>query len=388
MQTIYYIIHLMGNKMDSNYDMVDMNSEFDPIKPKPTNKISNLQNTQLQSTSIVLENIISESKAICSKLYKIHNYNEIEQLFAKYSHDTIMHFYMEHAIEFFKKNDDKAQLIAKLLPENKKYQLAAKYINAKININLITIMANNLNMGHVDKNNKTVLFKILFNAIDVDYLCDIISFCNVNINHVYRYDTFLTSLIHNTTITTENIQKYMKLITLLTTKNYNFNFTNVCGYTLLTELVIDKSDLCFYYSELIKIKNYDITKECLWLHLMINKHWNKIHNYLYQMLCREDHERLLYDIYINYHYPTYEDDFIRILTKLNNMNTNKTINMLNYINSKNGNTLLHEISIRRGKKLLNFITYYFNGKVLIKQNNENKYPYELYLINNLENRLK
>ncbi len=374
----------MGNKIDSNYDLIDINIGFDPIES--TINIPNKIPTK--TVAVIPENIIADSKTINTHLIKTSSYNEIEQLFTKYSHKAIMHFYLEYSIEYLKKNDIKAIFIAKLLPINKKYNLINRYVNAKIDTKLITIMANNLNLNHVDKNNKTFLFKISVNIDEIDYLCKLFSCCDINVNHVYLCKTFLMEIIHKYTITRENLPKYIKLITILANKNYDFNITNQCDYSILTQFLMYKPDLRFYCSKLIGIKNYDVSKECFWLYTMVNKHWDEIHNYLYEIFSREDYIHILYDIYKNYHYPTYEDDFIRILIKMCKMDNRRTIEMLNYINSENGNTLLHEIAIRRGKKLLNFITYYFSGKVIIKQNNENKYPYDLYLVNNLENRLK
>jgi hypothetical protein len=375
----------MGNKQKSSNDKGIANNPINyyPIPNNPPNDF--IQSGFSTDQNLKEKSFVEPYKRLNHEILKLNDKQDIIREFRAYTEETILDFYEHCSCAIFRKNNDLAKLLATLIPKNERDLINVFYVN-QIPIGLLLLMKDKINFNYQDKDKRTFIFRI-YNIYQLDYVMEMIKIIDViDINTIGFYeDTFVFALLkQRLEIPTKKAQE---LFTLLEEKKYIFNHKSLTDKSLLTYILTYYQNDVEHWSEIISVEEYNIAIDCEWLVIMMNSHYNDIHNYIWYIFQRNDYQRLLYDIY-NCDFPhVWGIEFVKFLKRCEQISAQKTHDSLNY-HDKNGNTIIHSMAIKYDKILLNHTLNHFKQYIKLLPNKEGKMPDELLKNAKLEFKLK
>jgi ribosomal protein L30E len=377
----------MGNNESTGYKIV---SQEDGLNIN-SNKITDVKNCNDDDNDSESKTDISDKPISAALKENLDNLiteiekakpEDIKKILSEYTKKTVVTFYKTaKCISFFRKKDQKAIILASLVPQTK-INLIQIYFNAQIPIEMYKLMEN-LDFNSLDKNKETFLFRIQSDMIG--YLNKVLNITDkIDINFQQNSRTFLMYIVNNHI--TKFTKDYYELIEILVRQNFDFNVKYITGHTVLSIALAYNKHLVFHLADFMKIESYDITIEVYWLYLLLNNHYDHIHNYIYYIGLRKDYMSLLYRLFKSYSYPSCDHDFTMFLIKWNQQ-TSKILKKacIEYVDS-DGNTVVHLMAARRCKKLLAYINDIFPD-IKFKPNNKGLTIQDLYVQNKVKNRL-
>lgn len=177
-----------------------------------------------------------------------------------------------------------------------------------------------------------------------------------------------------------NNQTFKNIVTILQTKNFNFNAN--LDFTILDRLCSQVSEID-KLKAIISLKEYDITASVLWLYALIHK-YGLID--LSILVCnviavRPDAVMFLNKILGKYakSYKSVEKDIMLVMDLIATSRKNVLIDMVNYVND-DGNNILHIASMFHLNGIIRFVMMDddFNKDGLLVKNKSGMTPYNLY----------
>lgn len=177
-----------------------------------------------------------------------------------------------------------------------------------------------------------------------------------------------------------NNQTFKNIVTILQTKNFNFNAN--LDFTILDRLCSQVSEID-KLKAIISLKEYDITASVLWLYALIHK-YGLID--LSILVCnviavRPDAVMFLNKILGKYakSYKSVEKDIMMVMDLIATSRKNILIDMVNYVND-DGNNILHIASMFHLDGIIRFVMMDddFNKDGLLVKNKGGMTPYNLY----------
>lgn len=388
----------MGNSESANHNDMLLNTNSIIVNKKKKQQSNDNDVLININSSIVNEKEKHQSNNndahyLAIEIRHATTYKQIVDIYSKYTPQSILDFYKTGVIEFYEKNDETAKILAKLIPKIPKEinnKLILIYYKNQIDICLMTIMANELDFGLV-YNKKTWLFDATVSSKNIEYFIKLLQLPNINLNYqdINRMTFLYNIMLMQCKRRTIYYEDWISLFQCIEKGAYNFNLKDLCGNSVLTHILKERNaNVLIEFAKLVCIDTYDIANECKWIeYIAYAPHYFR-HNCLVFMLQRNDYIHLLYKMILNHHSSTYENAFIDIIIYFDKYDHSKTIEMINYKDGNN-DTILHELSRRHCKKLLHFLTYYFDEIHVIKNNN-GEYPMDIYkkskvFMNRLEN---
>lgn len=365
--------HRMGNKGSNDYKTIKQY------------KIEETADNEEELPKIT-ESVNKKNTCNLRKNMEYAKCEEIKKILSDYDEETIIDFYTNHAQRYFLDNDQKAKILASLLPKNNG-NLIKLYVHLSdpIPCELYALMTN-LNFNYLSDRNETFLFSM--KDKEINFCAKLLATVDsININQINIGNcTFLMKLMKNR-VEQKYINNYFELVKVLTEKKFNFNVQSITGHTVLSIASINNSHLVFNFADFVKIEEYDITTEVYWLYLLLNNHYRYIHNYIHNMIKRKDSISILYRLFKSYEYASCDNDFLLFLIKWKQqISDNTTKSCLEYVDD-NGNSIVHLMAQRRCKKSLGYINTHF-PELKFKSNVSGKTICDLYGENRMENRLK
>jgi hypothetical protein len=277
-----------------------------------------------------------------------------------YDLEILLNWYETH-LDLLCSEDEKSEILAKLMPKNDRNFIWPLYRNM-VPIKILKIIAPNI------KFRKHFLFQVPNNRSWKEIISYIISLIehiehidNIPIHNISKSgDAFLSTLSVKNNFWHDNLNSIQKLFKILSDHGFNFKRSN---QSLLSYLVTRHPDYIFNYRLLVAPESYDISKDCEWLQTLFRDYSdNIVHNYVWQLLQRKDYEKFLYNSYKNINY-IWSVEYLKFIMKCNTMNHKKTLDMLHYTDNA-GNTVIHYIAQRHDKLLLHHIITLFSKPII------------------------
>jgi hypothetical protein len=279
------------------------------------------------------------------------------------------------------KGDRKSEILAKILPVNDRRFIWTLYQN-RTPIQILKIIAPKISLDQLNDHEETFLFQKSTDELDlrINYITDLIEqIPNVPIHHISsNHCTFLRYILIN-----ENMWKFVskntwkRFFKVLSDHNFKFIESVATDQLLISFLVENRSEHIFEYSILITPKSCDLTEDCQWLISLFTRHsdYNQ-HNYVCELLRRDDYESFLCKSYRNLR-NVFGIEYFKFIIMCYRLNKSKTLAMLQYADEL-GNTVIHYMAARHDKTLLHPIMNTFGTQLTLGPNVKGRTPKQLY----------